>query len=364
MKLIIMGNPKTPLKRSLRELPFVDDFEWCPPAPQTQAVLADANHYFDILMEKYKFDGVVAGSESTLINAALCRRRFDLPGPGVDAAIAATNKWVMRRRVGEAFRMPRFWLSTDPQGMRDGELISKPFDESAARGVRLLDGPETVSNEVDVGGARIIEERLPVHAEYHVDGVFQEGRVLWSVASQYDRPVFEALSGARTSMLLQSGVLSDELCAATARVVSTIGQESGVFHMEFLGGPDGLSFGEYGLRPGGGGIATMLAILLGADLWGAHVSSQVGLNVDMFGPQRVASARAGMMMARRAYGHGVPLPPNTAKYLPGAVGIEAGNMALSEYPSDSCKFAYSLIVEGLATDTWEQYVAQLSGARA
>lgn len=358
--ILMIGSAKPALLRALERRDPTSAVVWLEHPENHQGGLRGFFAQTDDAMASCPFSAVVATSESTLVLAALARARYGLPGPSVEAAMLATNKWLMRNALRGKVRMPRFWLSSDTSRPRTGPFFSKPLDESAARGV----GPVDDASNQGLSVLRLIEDEVTVTAEYHVDGVFADGKMTWGVPSVYDRPVFQASSGSRTSMLLDEGKQASELHEITEHVVSSIGQQSGVFHMEFLDSPEGLVFGEFGLRPGGGGIAAMLEYLVGADLWGAHIASQSGCDMAGYEPKRTAPPGSGLMMARRSRGRGVPLSRAEAEQLPGVVGTDPGNLPLTEFPVDSCSFAYALICEGLDEASWSHYSTLLSGGPA
>ncbi|MFJ3958398.1 acetyl-CoA carboxylase biotin carboxylase subunit family protein [Arthrobacter sp. NPDC090010] len=355
--LLMIGSRKPALLRALERDCDTPAAVWMEDPEKQSGALRGFFAQTDRAMSENHFAAVIATSESTLVLAALARARYGLPGPSIEAAMIATNKWLMRDSLRGKVRMPRFWLSSDPQRPRHGDFFSKPLDESAARGVKPTNGGPAQRSEA----LRLIEEEVIVTAEYHVDGVFSDGKVLWCIPSVYDRPVFLATTGSRTSMLLEEGETARQLVELSSQIAAEIRQPSGVFHMEFLESPDGFVFGEFGLRPGGGGIAAMLEYLLDADLWGAHIASQSGRDVGGFGPKRTAPPKAGLIMARRAKGHGIPIAVAQAEQLPGVRGADPGNSPPEDLPADSCSFAYALICEGLDQESWTRYSKLLSG---
>lgn len=362
MSILMIGSRKPAVMRALSRAQDLQKVSWLEHPESISESLKGFYAETDRQMSQSQFQGIVATSESTLLLAALARARYDLPGPSMQDAVIATNKWVMRRSLQGRIKMPKFWLSSDPTRPSQTALFSKPLDDSAARGVREVGTRVPGEKSTPSNSVQIMEEKIEVQSEYHVDGVFESGHVVWSVPSVYDRPVYLARTGARSSVLLEEGPKAQALRDLTQTVVGGIQQASGVFHMEFFESPSGFVFGEFGLRPGGGGIAAMLEHLLGADLWGAHISAQRGQNVAGYGPKRNAPAHAGLIMARRATNMPAPIPPEIAGALPGVVGLDPGNSALDAFPTDSCSFAYSLICQGLMPEEWKRYTALLSGA--
>ncbi|MCM3263331.1 hypothetical protein M3765_04610 [Streptomyces thermoviolaceus] len=310
----------------------------------------------DELMARRPFAAVVATSESTMLAAGYLRSQYGLPGLGYEQSLLATNKWRMRNRLSSAVPSPRAWLSGRflaggpdvPEGTH--EVVVKPIASSASRDVRRMPAGQARTWLTEHEGLWLVEEAVDVRREFHCDGVFHDGTVSWMVISEYDRPALQTAGTWGTSFLPGDDPLRPRLTELAHRVMEELDAGHGVFHVEFLYDGTRLTFGEVGLRPAGAGWGELLRVTTGADIWGAFVAAQLGLEVLRFAPQRPPAERSGMLWARPNPDGSLPLPAADAGRLPGVVMIGEGNTARGAGPTNSCDFEYRLYYEGLSAE--------------
>ncbi len=325
----------------------------------------------DELMARRPFAAVVATSESSMLAAGFLRSQYGLPGLDYAQSLLVTNKWRMRGRLGSAVPSPRVWLSgrflADGTGDAVGitEVVVKPIASSASRDVRRMPVERARAWLADRDGLWLVEEAVAVEREFHCDGAFHGGRVSWLVISEYDRPALQTAGTWGTSFLRGDDPLRPRLTELSHRVIEELGAGDGVFHVEFLYDGARLTFGEVGLRPAGAGWGELLRVTTGADIWGAFVAAQLGMDSLGFAPVRPAAEISGMLWARPNPDGSLPLPASQAGRLPGVVLVGEGNRARGADPTNSCDFEYRTYFEGLtpeAADRLRAAVAAPGGA--
>ncbi|WP_327258827.1 ATP-grasp domain-containing protein [Streptomyces sp. NBC_01240] len=320
----------------------------------------------DRLVSEAPLAAVVATTESAMLAAGFLRTQYGLPGLGYEQSVRATNKWRMRSVLSPVVRSPRAWLSGDFLSCGEdpaADVVVKPLASSSARGVRRMTAGHARDWLRGHDGLWLVEEAVAVTREFHCDGAFQEGRLSWVEVSEYDRPVLRSHGTRSTCVLRRDDPVRPLLAERAGLVIEGLGCRDGVFHMEFLHDGSDLFFGEVGLRPGGTGIAELLQIATGADLWAAFVATQLGENSGGFAPRRAAEEITGLVMARTDQDGRPPVPPQVARELPGVVGLGDGNLEHGTRPSHMCEFEYLAFFEGLSTEQVPRLRASVAVAR-
>jgi hypothetical protein len=108
---------------------------------------------------------------------------------------------------------------------------------------------------------------------FHVDGIVDDGRLVFAEANAYARPPFEVTRGGGMFMsrtLERDGDDARVLVRLAAQLVTTLGLARGAFHAEFIRGReagDEPLFIEIAARVGGAHIADMVEAASGVNLW-------------------------------------------------------------------------------------------------
>lgn len=304
----------------------------------------------DRVMATDPFCAIVATSESTMLAAGFLRSRYGFPGLTFDESMTVTNKWRMRSALRPHITSPEAWLSgqfLSSTAAGPESVVIKPLSSSSARGVRLMPTGAARDWLRRNGDLWLVEEAIPVEREFHCDGAFRDGRVEWVEMSEYDRPVLVSHGTRATSILRRDEPLRSELSRGVDRVVEALSIDAGVFHMEFLYTGQDLYFGEVGLRPAGTGIAELLHLTSGADLWAAFISSQLGEAGPAHKPVHEIHEVAGLVMARPSPAGQRPLARSNAAALPGVLATGDGNISAGAQPANMCEFEYLAFFDGL-----------------
>jgi hypothetical protein len=314
-------------------------------------------------MQKHDFTHVVATSESNMLKAAWIRSSLGLPGPAYDEILPVTDKWRMKQAVRHGVPAARGWLSSAVVTGRvqlPGRVVIKPTVSSSARGVEVMTSSVAVARLRQESALWLVEEAVDVDEELHCDGVLREGQVLWSTVSVYDRPVLHA-SGSRGSLHLPP---DDLVVAAAGRVVraafDALPVRDGVFHLELFRRPGGdLLFGEVGLRPAGGGVATSLKIATGVDLWEHFLALQLGIELPPPAGALPPGRQTGVLMIRQASA----LPHTDIAAMPGVAHVEEGNTGFSGSGAHSCDCSHYVYVDAAGRAELARITDAVGGVR-
>ncbi|GAB3885709.1 hypothetical protein GCM10029964_048810 [Kibdelosporangium lantanae] len=145
-------------------------------------------------------DHVIAPSERGLQPSGYLRSFLGLPGTGWETSNLFSNKYAMKRRLAEAgLPVAPF---TDLPSLADlpsradhlgWPVVVKPVLGAAARDTHVLADAASFA-ALDAPGLRttryplILERFVDVEAEFHCDGVVQDGEVLFEPVSRYVLP--------------------------------------------------------------------------------------------------------------------------------------------------------------------------------
>lgn len=349
--VLMLGKRKEPAQRALiNHYPWIKPFYLSEVYPSLQIEpgrrLADS---IDDLMISWRFDGVVATSESTMSSAGFLRSRYGWPGLTYDEVVPVTNKWRMRNALDGAVLQPRSWLSTEFSRLANypDTVVLKPLESSSARNVRTMPAEQAKAWLVSNPSLWLVEEALVAERELHCDGIITDEEISVSEVSQYDCPVIRA-TGTRYSVIVPSSdPIRQAVLRATQKIVHRLRVKQAVFHIEFLETSDGLHLVEIALRPGGTGIARMLELAGNISLWRAFIASQ--LDLDPPPPSKYHAVRdlAGVIVARPSK---TGKPPSSRRWidkLEGIIATEAGNYEGSQPPPTICHYSYLAFFEGI-----------------
>ncbi|PXV76747.1 acetyl-CoA carboxylase biotin carboxylase subunit family protein [Pantoea sp. PNA 03-3] len=236
----------------------------------------------DGFMHNKLFDYVIASSEDFIALAGLLRSRYSLYGEKYYKSTIATNKFLMRNFCSNFVPCPKFWLSGKiissenilPSSQKD--YIVKPLTGSSAKYVETVTKEELNHYLNENNKLMLIEEKVSMRDEYHLDCIIKDGNILFSTLSIYDRPILQAKSKNRASINLPDGTqLHEDALVLANNLQSHFEMTNGVFHIEMYHTQDGFVLGEFGIRPPGAGVTDLYFMYRGVDFWKAFIYSQI-----------------------------------------------------------------------------------------
>lgn len=221
---------------------------------------------------------VLATSERTVQPAARLRARLGVEGTSPEVAVGFVDKGVMAERLQDAgVPMAATVTVSSAQEAMDAfrrvgyPAVVKPATGSGNAGVRVVE---------DVGGASrfvaayvpdsrwLVQQRLRADAEYHLDSLVAEGRLVAPIASRYSAPCLTwdegSFHGSETIDDDDEATAVERLGAAAVRALGLL---QGVVHVEVLRVAGRFVCNEIACRPGGGGIGLALDATLGRSFW-------------------------------------------------------------------------------------------------
>lgn len=245
--------------------------------------------------DRLPIDAVLAPYETGLPAAAYTRTLLGLPGLDFNTAVAFTNKYVMKRVAHRAgLPVTAHALVSTVERAREVAaefgypvLLKPPYGGGSA-GVVVCDDDEAVDrwwhrfDRSSTGALAVVEQKVDIIDEFHVDSLVVDGSVSFVVVSRYLEPMLSSATrrAPYASYQLPAGYgPSDELAELHLRTVKALGLVDGVTHLEVFRTPEGWCVSEIACRAGGGGVADAIRSNHGVDLFAASVQLDVGRTV-------------------------------------------------------------------------------------
>jgi biotin carboxylase len=153
--------------------------------------------------------------------------------------------------------------------------LLKPRSEASSMGIKKVNHPDELWPLLDSLGDQqsffVLEQFVPGDV-FHVDGLVNDGQVLFMAAHQYGRPpmnVYHEGGIFLTRTLDHSSAEAQALFALNRQVQSALGMRRGATHTEYIRAhADGrLYFLETAARVGGANIAEAVEFATGINLW-------------------------------------------------------------------------------------------------
>lgn len=235
------------------------------------------------IMRHKKIDAIVALDDFDVEKAAYLRENLRVPGMGQTTGRYFRDKLAMRMKAKETtVPIPAFSsLFNDDEINHFSDTISppwvlKPRSEASASGIMKVHSKEELWQKIhDLGTNRIkyLVEQFKPGAVYHCDGLNWNGKVLFSITSQYLATPMEISQGGgifRSANIPYNSKDDKEIKKVNAQVMKAFGMQHGATHTEFIKcNEDGkIYFLETASRVGGAHLAEMVDAASNVNLWG------------------------------------------------------------------------------------------------
>jgi len=242
----------------------------------------DIIHAVAYLARHRHIDLIVALDDFDVETAAHLREHFRLPGMGDSLARNFRDKLAMRTTARNAgLLVPEF---TGVFGYDDlGEFMSrvsppwllKPRSEASSMGIKKINHADELWPILESLGDQqsfFLIEQFVAGDVYHVDGLVNHSKVLFSMAHKYGQPPLSVYSGGGVFLTRSLDRESDEsraLVELNKQVLRAMGLTRGATHSEYIKSQaDGrLYFLENAARVGGANIAECVDYATGVNLW-------------------------------------------------------------------------------------------------
>ena len=230
-----------------------------------------------------KFDRFVALDDFDVERVAGLREHFRMPGMGATTSHYFRDKLAMRSKAkAEGVNVPEFTSLFHDGDINDYcERVSppwllKPRSEASAAGIKKIHSKEELWELVhSLGDERdkFLVEKFAPGDVYHVDGLNDDGKVIFSRVSKYLDTPFEVAHGGgifRSATCEMGSRIEKALQKMNAEVMNAFGMQFGASHTEFISSKatGELFFLETSSRVGGANLAEMVAFATGINLWG------------------------------------------------------------------------------------------------
>ena len=225
----------------------------------------------DFMAEKcreYGVNGVMATSELTTEVAAKLAHQLSLPGNDVKNGFAGKNKYVMRSRVSAltTVSQPAYELYR-PGREYHYPVVIKPTDACGKRGVGIAFDESELLQLVDVAAANstngevLVEEYLAEGKEYSIECLSFAGKhqvIQYTEKESSGPPHFVETAHHQPADL--SSEMKQRISIAVDDILSVLGLNCGMAHLELKIIGNSLFFIEVGARGGGDHIADILTV--------------------------------------------------------------------------------------------------------
>ena len=242
----------------------------------------DITHAVSYLARSRQIDLIVALDDFDVETAAHLREHFRLPGMGDTLARNFRDKLAMRTSARNAgLQVPEFTGAFNHDRLREfmarvpPPWLLKPRSEASSMGIKKINYPDELWPVLDSLGDQqsffVMEQFVPGDV-YHVDGLVENGEVLFSIAHKYGQPPLSVYAGGGvfiTRSLDRDSEESKALVAFNKQVLKALGLARGATHSEYIRAhADGrLYFLENAARVGGANIAECVEHATGVNLW-------------------------------------------------------------------------------------------------
>lgn len=233
---------------------------------------------------------VTVAAEVAVPTVAAIAAALGLPGPTPDAALAATDKAVMRQRLVDGGVACPAWSAVRDQRAAERAaqstglpVVIKPADSAGSRGVRYVSDPADVAAAFETAGGHsrtgvVLVEAFVPGTEVSVELLVANGEAIVVGLSRKERTAPPALLDTTVLFPADLGADVEPRVIETARAaVAACGIDDAAVHLELILGPTGPVVVELAARGAGFHVFTeMVPWSSGIDVVGALVDIATG----------------------------------------------------------------------------------------
>jgi biotin carboxylase len=274
--VILLTNDKNENEPWPRE--YIDEFFHMPDLGKRPDII----HAVTYLARNHQLDLIVALDDFDVETAAHLREHFRLPGMGDSLARNFRDKLAMRTTARNAgLLVPEFSGVFNYDDLHafmarvSPPWLLKPRSEASSMGIKKINHADELWPILDSLGDQqsfFVMEQFVAGDVYHVDGLMNNGKVLFSMAHKYGQPPLSIYAGGGvfiTRSLDRESAESQALVELNKQVLKAMGLVRGATHSEYIKSQaDGrLYFLENAARVGGANIAECVDYATGVNLW-------------------------------------------------------------------------------------------------
>lgn len=254
-------------------------------------IFVEENH-FDINFivdscRKLHVNGVMASSELSTEVAAKVAHELNLPGNEVENGFAGKNKYLMRTRVSQlsSVRQPKFSLYKD-DSTYSFPVVVKAIDACGKKGIGIAYDLDDLTKSVQKAqkyssdGSALIEDYLEGGQEYSIECLSngkEEHHVIQYTEKESSGPPHFVETGHHQPANL-SEMMKRKIDKAASEILSVLGLNCGMAHLEIKIIDNEIYFIEVGARGGGDHISDILTPLsTGFDYYKSAIECHLGI---------------------------------------------------------------------------------------
>ena len=260
----------------------LDDIFFVEQGPNNEWKMEDVAAGLAWMTRTKKIDRIVALDDFDVEKGAYLREHFRSPGMGQTTARHFRDKLAMRMKAQEeGIPVPPFSALFNDDDINhfaatvEAPWIVKPRGQASATGMKKVYSHEELWRHLDIlGGDRheyLVEQFKPGDV-YHVDALSDDGKVIFSRASQYLATPLEVAHGGgifRSAVVPFGSDDDKKLNKLTSDVMRAFGMQYSASHTEFIKNREtgAYYFLETASRVGGAHLAEMVEYSSGINLW-------------------------------------------------------------------------------------------------
>jgi len=257
-------------------------------------------------------DRIVPLDDFDVETAATLREHLRVPGMGDTTARYFRDKLAMRSRArDEGLQVPEFIHVLNHEHLREflarvrPPWVLKPRSMAGAMGIRKIQNADEFWAALEKLGDQqsfyLLEQYVPGDI-YHVDSIFYERELLFSIASRYGRPPMDVAHEGdifSTATLPLGSAEAQPFVELNQKVMKAFGMVRGVSHSEFIRGrEDGkLYFLETAARVGGAHIVELIEAATGINLWAEWARVEIAGGKAPYQPPVPRKDAAGLLVS-------------------------------------------------------------------
>jgi len=276
------------------------------------------------MARKEVIDRIVPLDDFDVETAAALREHLRIPGMGDTTARYFRDKLAMRTKArDEGLLVPEFIHVLNYDQLRDfmqrvpPPWVLKPRSMAGSMGIKKIHNSEdfwaTLEQLGDKQSFYLLEQYVPGDI-YHVDAIFYERELKFSIASRYGRPPMDVSQEGdifTTRTLPLGSAEAQPLIEMNQQTMKAFGLVRGVSHSEYIRGRDDgkLYFLETSARVGGAHIVDLIEAATGINLWAEWAKVEIAGGKAPYAPPRPQHDAAGLMVSLARQEH-----PDTSAY--------------------------------------------------
>jgi biotin carboxylase len=276
------------------------------------------------LAKTVAIDRIVPLDDFDLETAAALREHLRIAGMGETTMRYFRDKLAMRARAADAgLPVPEFVQVLNrerlAQFMKDipAPWVLKPRSQAGAVGIKKIGSEQEMWEVADRLGDEqsfyLLERYLPGEV-FHVDTIWENRELLFSIASRYGAPPMDVSHGGgvfSSRTLPRDSDESRQLADLNERVLEAFGLVRGVSHSEFIRSRENgeFYFLETAARVGGANLADMIEAATGVNLWREWAKVEIAGGKSPYAPPAARNENAGILVSLSKYQH-----PDTSEF--------------------------------------------------